>query len=156
MFLGFMDIFSSTLAGVVIFSLLGYMALKLQVDISAVVQSGTFLRFNAKSLRLGTPQATNSLLPANTNLLGNSIVNSYLLYIGGCEFESCTCHNKIAIGEESNGKPYQVYFPRENSEPCLCFLLRSKSSMQWILLQAVSIDLCLFRFRPWTCICHLP
>ena len=43
MFLGFMDVFSSTLAGVVIFSLLGYMALKLQVDISAVVQSGTTL-----------------------------------------------------------------------------------------------------------------
>jgi len=44
-FLGFMDIFSSTLAGVVIFSLLGYMALKLQVDISTVVQSGPGLAF---------------------------------------------------------------------------------------------------------------
>ena len=35
-----MDVFSSTLAGIVIFSLLGYMALKLQVDIGTVVQSG--------------------------------------------------------------------------------------------------------------------
>eukprot|EP00112_Aurelia_sp_Birch-Aquarium-sp1_P019261 Seg4729.1 transcript_id=Seg4729.1/GoldUCD/mRNA.D3Y31 product="Sodium-dependent dopamine transporter" protein_id=Seg4729.1/GoldUCD/D3Y31 len=45
MFLGFMDVFSSTLAGVVIFSLLGYMSLKLRVDISKVVTSGPGLAF---------------------------------------------------------------------------------------------------------------
>ena len=45
MFLGFMDVFSSTLAGVVIFSLLGYMSLKLRVDISQVVTSGKDFSF---------------------------------------------------------------------------------------------------------------
>ena len=39
------------------------------------------------------------------------------------------CYN--AIGEEGNGKPpHESHFPRKNSEPCLWFLLRSKSSMQ--------------------------
>eukprot|EP00794_Sanderia_malayensis_P014104 gene14104-15577_t len=44
-FLGFMDVFSSTLAGFVIFSLLGYISTKLQVDISTVVTSGPGLAF---------------------------------------------------------------------------------------------------------------
>ena len=48
MFLGFMDIFSSTLAGIVIFSLLGYMALKLGVSVDDVVQSG-ITSFHSKS-----------------------------------------------------------------------------------------------------------
>ena len=35
------------------------------------------------------------------------------------------------IGEEDNGKPpHEFHFPRKNLEPCLWFLLRSKSSMQ--------------------------
>ena len=38
------------------------------------------------------------------------------------------------IGEEDNGKPpHKTNFPRNNSEPCLSFLLRSKSSMQFSL-----------------------
>ncbi len=44
-FLGFMDVFSSTLAGFVIFSLLGYISTKLRVDISTVVTSGPGLAF---------------------------------------------------------------------------------------------------------------
>ena len=37
-----------------------------------------------------------------------------------------------AIGEEGNGKPHhKFHFPKKNSEPCLWFLLRSKSSMLW-------------------------
>ena len=35
------------------------------------------------------------------------------------------------MGEEGNGKPpHKIHFPRRSSEPCLWFLLRSKSSMQ--------------------------
>ena len=35
-------------------------------------------------------------------------------------------------GEEGNGKrPHKIHFPRKSSEPCLWFLLRSKSSMLW-------------------------
>ena len=31
----------------------------------------------------------------------------------GCKFESCTCHNKSAIGEEGSGKPpHHTHFPR--------------------------------------------
>ena len=49
----------------------------------------------------------------------------------GCQFDSSMCHNKIAIGEEGNGKPpHEIHFPRENSDPCLWFLLHSKWSMR--------------------------
>ena len=48
----------------------------------------------------------------------------------GCEFASRREHNKDAIGEEGNGKPPNEFdFPRRNSEPCIWFLLRSKSSV---------------------------
>ena len=31
----------------------------------------------------------------------------------GCQFDSSTCHNKQAIGEEGNGKPpHEYHFPR--------------------------------------------
>ena len=34
---------------------------------------------------------------------------------GLCKFESCTCHDKNAIGKESNEKPpHKIYFPRKN------------------------------------------
>ena len=43
---------------------------------------------------------------------------------------SCTRQNKNAIGEEGNGKPpHEFKSPRKNSEPCLWFLLPSKSNM---------------------------
>ena len=36
------------------------------------------------------------------------------------------------IANEGNGKPpHKLHFPSKNSEPCLWFLLRSKSNMQW-------------------------
>ena len=39
-------------------------------------------------------------------------------------------HNKDAIGDEGNGKlPHKMHFPGKNSEPCLWFLLHSKTSM---------------------------
>ena len=48
----------------------------------------------------------------------------------GCEFESSTCHNKNTISEEGNGKsPHEIKFLKKDSEPCLWFLLRVKSSM---------------------------
>ena len=41
------------------------------------------------------------------------------------------CRNKNAIDGEGNGKPlHAVNFPKKSSQPCLWFLLRSKSSMQ--------------------------
>ena len=49
----------------------------------------------------------------------------------GCQCDSSTCRLKNAIGEEGNGKPpHEFHFLRKNSEPCLWFLLRLKSSMQ--------------------------
>ena len=49
----------------------------------------------------------------------------------GCQFDSSMCHFYKAIGEECNGNPpHEFHFPRKNTEPCLWFLLRSKSSMQ--------------------------
>ena len=47
----------------------------------------------------------------------------------GCQFDSSLCRFKNAIGEEGNGNPpHEFNFPRKNSEPCLKFLLCSKSS----------------------------
>ena len=46
----------------------------------------------------------------------------------GFEFESYTCHKQNTLGE---GKPpHDIHFPRKNTEPCLWFLLRSKSNMR--------------------------
>ena len=40
-------------------------------------------------------------------------------------------HNQNAVGEEGNEKPPNKFqLPIKTSEPCLWFLLRSKSSMQ--------------------------
>ena len=49
----------------------------------------------------------------------------------GCEFESCTCHNKNTIGKEGNRKPrHKFHFPGKISETCQWLLLSLKSSMQ--------------------------
>ena len=46
-------------------------------------------------------------------------------------FDSSMRPNKYDIGEESNEKlSHKIHFPRKDSEPCLCFLPSSKSSMQ--------------------------
>ena len=48
-----------------------------------------------------------------------------------CQFDSSTCHNKNAIGEEGNGKPpYEFHFPRKHSASRLWFLPRLKLSMR--------------------------
>ena len=40
----------------------------------------------------------------------------------GCEFESSTCHNKNAIGEEGNGElPHKIYFRRKDQSPVFGF-----------------------------------
>ena len=40
-------------------------------------------------------------------------------------------HARVTIGEEGSGKPpHKVHLPRKDSEPCLWFLLPSKSRMQ--------------------------
>ena len=56
------------------------------------------------------------------------------LYHRGCQFDSSMRHNKNAIAEEGKKVPHEFHFPRKNSEPCLCCLLRSKLSMQRSLI----------------------
>ena len=49
----------------------------------------------------------------------------------GCQLDSSMCHDKNTIGAEGNEKlSHKIYFPGKHSEPCLWFLLRSKSSMR--------------------------
>ena len=49
----------------------------------------------------------------------------------GYQFDFSMYPNKNAIDEEGNGKPPEkIYLPRKNSKPCLCFLLRLRSSMR--------------------------
>ena len=56
---------------------------------------------------------------------------SYQPYRQWCRGEVVKRHTKNTIDAKGNGlPPYKVHFPRKNSEPCLWFLLRSKSSMQ--------------------------
>ena len=46
----------------------------------------------------------------------------------GCQLDSSMCQKSVISG---NGKPpHKIHFPRKNSEHCLWFLLRWKSSMQ--------------------------
>ena len=48
------------------------------------------------------------------------------------EIEYAMGFYEATTGEEGNGKPpHKIHFPWKNSEPCLWFLLRSKSSMLW-------------------------
>ena len=48
------------------------------------------------------------------------------------EFEYAMEFYENAIGEKGNGRPpHEIHFPRNNSEPCLLFLVRSNSSMLW-------------------------
>ena len=59
----------------------------------------------------------------------------------GCEFESCTCRNKNAIGKEGSGQPpHKVHIPRKNSDPYLRFLLRSKSSLPRSIALVIDLD----------------
>ena len=56
------------------------------------------------------------------------------------ELESCTCHNKSSTCKEGSGKsPHRIHFPTKSSEPCLWFLLRSKSCMLWNSMEMILV-----------------
>ena len=71
--------------------------------------------------------------------MGSHLINlTFLEKLRGLSLASATLEIEYAmefyenaIGKEGNGKPsHKIHFPSNNSEPCLWFLLRSKSSMQ--------------------------
>ena len=82
---------------------------------------------------LANSTGTPGIQPLASSTVASNVCYACLSSTSGavCGLVSKSCPNESINCEEGNGKPpHNIHFPRKNSEPCIQFLLRSKSSVQ--------------------------